>query len=93
MQQGAPPPEKWKNVPQLVQELEEKLARGEVECMICYDQVRVLFVYVFPSKRVSFCASFLFPGCGPFDPFCLGSAAIASGGFTASRCGRPDPFR
>jgi hypothetical protein len=53
-QQGAPPPEKWKNVPQLVQELEEKLARGEVECMICYDQVRGLVVHLFslkPAKR------------------------------------------
>lgn len=30
-------------MPQLVQELEEKLARGEVECMICYEQVRCVF--------------------------------------------------
>ncbi|KAJ3694862.1 hypothetical protein LUZ60_000239 [Juncus effusus] len=27
-------------VPQLVQEIQEKLARGAVECMICYDMVR-----------------------------------------------------
>uniref|UniRef100_A0A2P2IRL8 NF-X1-type zinc finger protein NFXL1 n=1 Tax=Rhizophora mucronata TaxID=61149 RepID=A0A2P2IRL8_RHIMU len=28
------------NLPQLVQEIQEKLAKGTVECMICYDMVR-----------------------------------------------------
>ncbi|XP_031255197.1 NF-X1-type zinc finger protein NFXL1-like [Pistacia vera] len=28
------------NMPQLVQEIQEKLAKGSVECMICYDMVR-----------------------------------------------------
>ncbi|KAI5057884.1 hypothetical protein GOP47_0027899 [Adiantum capillus-veneris] len=28
------------NIPQLVQELEEKLSKGQVECMICYDMVK-----------------------------------------------------
>lgn len=28
------------NTPQLVQEIEEKLSRGQIECMICYDMVR-----------------------------------------------------
>ena len=27
-------------MPQLVQEIQDKLARGAVECMICYDMVR-----------------------------------------------------
>ncbi|XP_077241128.1 NF-X-like 1 [Tasmannia lanceolata] len=31
---------KGSNVPQLVQEIQEKLAKGTVECMICYDMVR-----------------------------------------------------
>ncbi|KAJ6826920.1 NF-X1-type zinc finger protein NFXL1 [Iris pallida] len=39
---AAPPPAEAApaEVPQLVQEIEEKLSRGAVECMICYDMVR-----------------------------------------------------
>jgi transcriptional repressor NF-X1 len=33
------------NIPQLVQELEVKLAKGKVECMICYDMVEGICSY------------------------------------------------
>ncbi|XP_051208664.1 NF-X1-type zinc finger protein NFXL1 [Lolium perenne] len=36
----APAPAPPAAVPQLVQEIQDKLARGAVECMICYDMVR-----------------------------------------------------
>jgi hypothetical protein len=40
-------PKSFKNVdiPQLVQELEVKLAKGKVECMICYDVVEGICLY------------------------------------------------
>ncbi|KAI4969545.1 hypothetical protein ZWY2020_000459 [Hordeum vulgare] len=36
----APPEARSGAMPQLVQEIQDKLARGAVECMICYDMVR-----------------------------------------------------